>query len=150
MTNLPENFKTYLISQRFSPATVKNYLSDANHFFKWLEKKTGVKQQIAGKAVFALFTSETLNEYKADQTSSRTPPSTINRRLSALRKLGAFAQTQGWLQPDSAWKITNADGGDQNWLNKFKVYLEKEKASPLTIKNYLSDLRHFLGWLETI
>jgi Site-specific recombinase XerD len=29
----------------------------------------------------------------------------------------------------------------------FKKYLLAENISPITLKNYLSDLRHFLGWL---
>jgi len=33
-------------------------------------------------------------------------------------------------------------------LDEFKNYLKQEKASQITIKNYLSDLRHFLNWLE--
>lgn len=30
----------------------------------------------------------------------------------------------------------------------FKLYLVAGKKSPTSIKNYLSDLRHFLGWLQ--
>ena len=29
----------------------------------------------------------------------------------------------------------------------FKVYLNSEKISAISLKNYLSDIRHFLGWL---
>ncbi len=35
----------------------------------------------------------------------------------------------------------------QELLDLFRRHLEAEKTSPLTVKNYLSDLRHFLGWL---
>jgi len=152
---LPELFKLYLQIQRVSPVTVKNYLVDINHFLEWLAQKTGIKHQIVGKAIFGLFTEETLNEYKADLLQSRTPLSTLNRRLSALRKFGQFGLSQGWLTANPADKIINADSGqivkdkDANIqiLGNFQKHLEKEKVSPLTIKNYLSDLRHFLSWL---
>ena len=163
--DLPKFFKLYLISQGCSPITVKNYLSDIKNFFDWLAQKTGVHYQIAGKAVFGIFTKETILEYQQDLLSAKTPPSTINRHLSALRKLGQFARNQGWLSENPAVKISNVTKdqtgvglhkGNQidsskaanQLLNEFRRYLEKEKTSPLTIKNYLSDLRHFLGWLE--
>jgi site-specific recombinase XerD len=34
-----------------------------------------------------------------------------------------------------------------NFEALFKQYLLAENNSPITIKNYLSDLRHFLGWV---
>lgn len=33
-----------------------------------------------------------------------------------------------------------------NFEALFKQYLHAENNSPITIKNYLSDLRHFIGW----
>jgi len=153
---LPELFKLYLQVQKSSPITVKNYVVDVNHFLEWLAQKTGIKYQIVGKAIFGLFTEETLNEYKADQLTQKTPLSTLNRRLSALRKFGQFGLQEGWLTENPANKIANADSDslsenkDQNVkvLLEFQKQLEKEKVSPITIKNYLSDLRHFLTWLE--
>jgi site-specific recombinase XerD len=141
---LPEIFKNYLKIQKVSPITVKNYLADINHFLSWLAKKTGIKHQVVGKAIFGLFTKETLEEYKTDQLSENTPLSTTNRRLSTLRKFGRFGKAQGWLiEIPKVENITST-----LVLSKFQKHLEKEKVSPLTIKNYLSDLRHFLGWLE--
>jgi len=153
--SLPELFKLYLQIQKVSPVTVKNYVVDVNHFLEWLAQKTGIKHQIVGKAIFGLFTEETLNEYKADLLQSRTPLSTLNRRLSALRKFGQFGLQEGWLTENPANKIANADSDslsknkDQNVkvLLEFQKQLEKEKISLLTTKNYLSDLRHFLSWL---
>lgn len=34
--------------------------------------------------------------------------------------------------------------------NNFKAFLTSSSKSPVTIKNYLSDLRHFLGWIATL
>ena len=153
---LPELFKLYLQIQRSSTLTVKNYVIDVNHFLSWLAQKTGIKHQIVGKAIFGLFTIETIGEYKQNLLQDRTPLSTINRLLSALRKFGQFGLKQGWLTENPAEKVANAtlkqdvrwETQDEKILENFQKHLEKEKASPLTIKNYLSDLRHFLSWLE--
>jgi site-specific recombinase XerD len=156
---LPEIFKNYLIIKKISPVTAKNYLVDVNHFLNWLAKKTGVKHQIVGKAIFGLFTEETLKEYKNDLLISKTPLSTLNRRLSALRKFGEFGKKQEWLKENEAEKVANAIKSDfiissvskqpnEEILGKFTQHLETEKVSSITIKNYLSDLKHFLGWLE--
>ncbi len=31
----------------------------------------------------------------------------------------------------------------------FRIYLAAENISPVSLKNYLSDLRHFLGWIQS-
>ncbi|MBM3205812.1 hypothetical protein FJZ41_03135 [Candidatus Shapirobacteria bacterium] len=155
--SLPELFKNYLIVKKTSLVTAKNYLVDINHFLGWLAQKTGVKHQIVGKAIFGLFTLETIEEYKNDLLEENTPLSTLNRRLSALRKFGKFGQEQGWLTENPMLHIGNLtpnelishQSSSEQILQNFKHQLEKEKASPLTIKNYLSDLRHFLNWLGT-
>lgn len=149
--NLPELFKNYLKTQKVSSVTIKNYVGDINNFFSWLEKKTQIKYQVAGTAVLGLFTKETIEEYKKDQTA---PLSTVNRRLSALRKFGSFIQSQGWINNNPALEISNSETlvtkkeTPKDILNDFRQDLEEENISAVTIKNYMSDLRHFLGWLK--
>lgn len=150
--NLPELFKNYLKTQKISSVTIKNYVADINNFFNWLERKTQIKYQVAGTAVLGLFTKETIEEYKKDQTA---PLSTINRRLSALRKFGSFIQSQGWIGNNPALEITNSEReikkeASKDILNDFKQDLKEENISAVTIKNYMSDLRHFLGWLKEV
>lgn len=152
--SLPEFFKNYLKIQKVSPITIKNYLADVNHFLEWLAQKTGIRYQIAGKAIFGLFTQETIEEYKTDQIAN-TPRSTINRRLSALRKFGQFGKSQEWISENPANKVANAQFTSEEskptsevLLEKFQRHLTQDGISPITIKNYLSDLRHFLGWLK--
>lgn len=153
---LPELFKNYLLIQKNSPVTAKNYVADLNNFLDWLHNQTGIKHQIVGKGIFSLFTKETLEEYKAFLLSNEAPLATLNRRLSTLRKFGQFGLSQGWLKNNPALKIINATFKEtkndlevgEKFLKGFKKQLEKEKISPITIKNYLSDLKHFLNWLE--
>ena len=165
---LPELFRHYLKTQRASSATIKNYVADINHFLGWLTQKTGIRHQIAGRALFGLFTPETLEEYKTDLLEN-TPLSSLNRRLSALRKFGLFAQSRDWIKNNPALRVKNANNSLKHYqqtsnrdakntnhegrtatrlIESFQKYLEEEKVSQITIKNYLSDLRHFLAWLE--
>ena len=140
MINLPESFRNHLKTQKVSSATVKNYVADVNHFLKWFKSC----HQTTGQNIFRSFTDKTLTQYRKHLLKNNSPLSTINRRFSALRKFGQFAQSKGWLKKNPALKIKNEAGV----IVKFKKHLEKEKVSPITIKNYLSDVRHFLAWLE--
>lgn len=151
--NLPNQFKIYLKTQGNSPITIKNYLSDLGNFLNWLHQSTGINHQIAGKSIFGLFTQETLEEYRQSLIRENIPSKTINRRFSTLRKFGQFGQSQQWLKKNPAKKIKNIPETEkistsEQILEEFKNHLEKEKISRITIKNYLSDLRHFLTWLE--
>lgn len=155
--NLPRVFKLYLLSQKNSPVTIRNYLSDLNNFFDWFHQETGINHFVAGKSIFGLFTQETLEEYQKFLVQKNIPTTTINRRFSTLRKLGRFAQAQGWLKDNPAEKIKNVStskvslgSNTSEVLMKFQKHLEKEKISPMTIKNYLSDIKHFLNWLEVV
>ena len=40
------------------------------------------------------------------------------------------------------------DFGGHPTLAHFQKHLESEEVSKNTIKNYISDVRHFLNWLE--
>ena len=161
MTGLPKTFKLYLKSQGASPVTIKNYLSDFNHFWGWLiltlksslipfdrENPTTIASQI---------TPQIIVQYKSFLDGNKTPAKTINRRLSTLRKFGQFCLSQGWLATNPAKKVTNVtlveprtkeEQRKEKILAEFRKELEREKISPITAKNYLSDLRHFLGWIE--
>ena len=153
--NLPELFRQYLKTQKISSVTVKNYVADIKNFLNWLAAKTSIKYQVAGKSIFGLLTLETIEEYKSDLNTKQIPLSTINRRLSALRKFGQFGVSQGWLTKNEAILAENLRSSlvdtqppSKKILTEFRKHLEKEEISPISIKNYLSDLRHFLSWLE--
>ena len=141
MINLPESFRNYLKTQKVSLATVKNYVADINHFLKWFRNH----HQVTGQNILRFFTDKTLVQYKKHLLTKNSPLSTINRRFSALRKFGQFAQSKGWLKKNPAIRTQSIE---PKIIVKFKKHLEKEKISPITIKNYLSDLRHFLAWLK--
>lgn len=154
--DLPKAFKVYLKSQGVSPITVKNYLSDFNHFWGWLVLglRSHGQSTDSDEAIISQVNSQTIAAYKEFLTGNETPIKTINRRLSTLRRLGDCCLQQGWLTINPARKIKNTlpqkkeAESFEKILNQFRAGLEKEKVSPVTIKNYLSDVRHFLAWVE--
>jgi site-specific recombinase XerD len=153
MNGLPTLFKNYLEQQGVSKNTRKNYLADFGQFLGWLKQKTGTSYGGAGLSLLGLFTLETFSEYKANLLRIRTPLATINRHLSTLRKFCAFAKTQGWLKENPASEIKNVSKPTEQRptelvIKNFRDHLQKERVSPMTIRNYLSDIRHFLAWLK--
>ena len=143
--SLPDQFKEYLRKQKAQPATIKNYVADVKHFFTWV-----------GSDLLTFFTKHNLTLYRSFLLSQKTPLSTLNRRLSSLRKFGTFALSLGLINENPASLIDNvtvvsdheAISSTDKLLFRFAISLKKNGVSQITIKNYLSDLRHFFGWLE--
>ncbi len=162
MSDLPQKFALYLKSQGVSPVTTKNYLSDLNHFLAWLmltlKKNLILFNPDEPTSIVAQFTPQTISSYKSFLLGNKTPVKTVNRRLSTLRKFGQFCASQAWLKTNPAKEVGNVSltkaknqkPKTEQIVYQFKEHLEKEKVSSITIKNYLSDLRHFLGWIEAV
>lgn len=164
--DLPNQFRNYLKNQGVSPITVKNYLSDFNHFWSWLiltlKAKSVVFDEDNPQTIANQVSSQIINRYKSFLLKNKAPISTVNRRLSTLRQFGKFCLSQTWIKANPAEKVPNVSLSDlpsrqedpqpviqkEKILAEFKKDLGKEKVSPITIKNYLSDLRHFLAWIE--
>lgn len=82
---------------------------------------------------------------------------TVNRRLSSLRRLSHFLTENGILDSDYMIGIRNVGIGIPEKVQKIsldiveefrKSLLEKDKASENTAKNYASDVRSFLAWMN--
>ena len=87
--NLLNEFREYLFSQdnRPSVVTVKNYLSDVNHFIRWFENAFG---SFVPKEV----TKQTIETYKTECVSVFSP-SSMDRHFSSLRKFFVFLKLEG-------------------------------------------------------
>ena len=92
--NLLEQFKNYLFSQETKPSnvTVKNYLSDINHFVKWFEKQYGT-------ILTSPITNTILEQYKASFEKTFSPAS-MQRHLSSLRKFFKYLKIEGKMTID--------------------------------------------------
>jgi site-specific recombinase XerD len=150
------DFSAYLQERGVSDLTLKNYKSDINHFTGWLILKTrslGILTEELSECI--PFVSKKIGrEYRNFLLENATPHVTINRRLSSLRHLARFLLITQIVDFDFMAEMPNIDFGTKKvnpfaLINEFEQHLTKEKASKSTIKNYLSDIRHFLAWLET-
>jgi site-specific recombinase XerD len=94
------------------------------------------------------------HEYKDFMVENSLPLKTINRRLSTLRHLSKFLTSSQIIDLDFTGGIQNTGIIHEKSLvpasliDSFSSHLEAQKISRNTIKNYQSDIRQFLAWLE--
>lgn len=154
--SVKKDFIKYLDSLGLSPRSHKNYRSDLGYFLSW----TILKIRSFGAYVESLtevvpFLSTDLGrEFKNYMAENSIPSKTINRRLSTLRHLSKFLTQSHAIDHDFAGGIENISSNlgkkptTDPIFDDYRSFLESKKVSPNTIKNYLSDIRHFLTWLE--
>ncbi|MCY7344831.1 MAG: tyrosine-type recombinase/integrase [Pyrinomonadaceae bacterium] len=95
MSQILEDFSTYLENSERSSLTVKNYMADLFHFEKWFLETNGY-------ANFALseVTPTDLREFKQLLLINKEmKPASVNRRLASLRSLLKWANEVG-ISPD--------------------------------------------------
>jgi site-specific recombinase XerD len=155
--SVKKEFIEYLDSLGLSPASHKNYRSDLGHFIAWaILKIRSIGSYVESLTEIVPFLSNDLGrEYRNFMSENSVPAKTTNRRLSTLRHLSKFLLGNHITDHDFTKDIENVSSNSIKKItvhpifNNFKSYLENEKVSPNTIKNYLSDIRHFLTWLES-
>lgn len=161
MEKLIDLFRIYLVTQNISPTSRKNYLVDFKNFLEWftLHLKTNQTSYDEEKpqTLGSLVSKDKIELYLRFLVNNETPVKTINRRLSTMRKFGSFATTQGWTNINPAREIVNIGtkpvkppNPDDLLLYEFKNDLLAEKVSPVTLKNYLVDVRQFLRFINQI
>jgi len=156
LDSIRKNFVNYLGSFSLSNKSLKNYKSDLNHFTGWIILKIRSFGSYADTLTEAIpfISRELAKEYKNYMIENSISPKTINRRLSTARHLSKYLHSNEILDIDFMEQIENISSAKKHRspaspvLNSFRGYLEKEKVSGNTIKNYLSDTRQFLNWLE--
>lgn len=150
------DFLKYLSSLGLSQKSYKNYKSDLNHFMAWaILKIRAFGSYVENLTQMTPFLGQKLAvEYKTYMSENSFPKKTINRRLSTLRHLARYLVLSQIIDSDFMNEIENLSEATKKRsaaspvINEFRGYLEKEKVSPNTIKNYISDIRQFLAWLE--
>ena len=137
------NFKSWLKNQNLSKNSIKNYTADVEKFLSW-HKQTS--QKTFDSPVFEAFRQTLLQE--------KTPMATANRLLSSLRRFGRYLEEKNITTQSPALNLKNLTADEiqtpptQTLFGQFENALLKEKLSPATIKNYLSDVQQFFLWLE--
>ena len=156
LDSIKKEFVKYLDSLGISPKSHKNYRSDLSHFLGWaILKIRSIGNYAESLSEVVPFLSASLcTEYKNYMTENSAPPKTVNRRLSTLRHLARFLTATQVVDSDFMSGIENISSrlkkkpGVDPMISDFRSYLEAEKVSPNTIKNYLSDIKQFMAWLE--
>jgi integrase len=108
-----ERIKALVLDTLPSPESKRAYGQALDDFFRWC----------GAKAVDG-FNKATVNAYRADLEARRLSSSTINQRLSAIRKLAIEAADNGFLPPEQASAISRVKGAKQagtrigHWLTR--------------------------------
>jgi len=158
-TNILSKFEGYLKEEAcISKNTLRFYRSDLYHFSGWLIltlRKMGIYIESFDEAI-PYIKAHLITQYKEFMVKNNAPKTTINRKLSSLRNLSRFLVAANILDFDFMQTITNVPSIKEKkahtvnpLLKGFKSHLESQSVSKNTIKNYLSDIKHFLDWLET-
>jgi len=120
--------------------------------FKWAKSHGLMPEELAD--ILPLIEKRTGKTYKKYLVSS-SPRITSNRRLSTLRHFSLFLFSEGLLHIDFMKHVKNLDSKAVNTessfiglVDDFEKHLINEKVSKNTLKNYLSDVRQFIAWLE--
>lgn len=140
-------FKQYLFSQRNKPSnlTVKNYLSDIRKFLTWYE--TYYQTSFIPSAL----TPSVVKNYQAIVMGNTNAIRSNKRYISSLHKFAGFLTHSGAIKADPFEKTQPVTSNNDPWeIKQFTNHLVISKASKLTIKNYLIDIKQFLDWLETV
>ena len=141
-----EQFRTYLQNQKkqASKSTLKNYLADLSQFTRWFQASFGQPFHPDH------FTTQVIDAYK--EASKGLSKQSLNRHMSTLRKFAQFLKLSRLQTVNPFDQIAASVQAqkikDDPWsLHNFKNYLYVYNSSPLTIKNYIMDVRQFLNWL---
>ncbi|MGH7203572.1 MAG: site-specific integrase, partial [Candidatus Levyibacteriota bacterium] len=149
--DIVNNFKNHLFSQKNPPSkvTVKNYLSDVRRFISWYENhlsKTFYPRDLSPHILTAYQT-----EIMGNAQGSLPAVRSAKRYVSSLRRFGQFLADSGAIEANPFSITETVKPPVDPWhMKEFKNFLFNERASKLTIKNYLIDIKQFLFWLEKV
>lgn len=156
--NVLQGFLESLFSENISRISAANYLSDINQFFPWFARQvnfSGVYVE-SFSDLLPFFKIDSGKIYKEYLLQLKIPVSSINRALSSLRRLSRYLLSRGLLTFDFMEATGNVKKYQKEGqtlashplLSEFEKHLSMESSSKNTVKNYVSDVRHFLSWLE--
>lgn len=153
--DLPQRYKKHLEKKsNLNPISIKNYLSDFHVFISWLSLKSKGNLTPLEEIIASLKPSD-IAEYQNYLLSKKLAKSTINRRLSGLKTFCQFMLENNYVSQDLSLHIKTAPLSSpiekqvHDYVSKFGFYLKKKTASKSTIKNYTSDIRHYLLWASS-
>src|SRR3989344_3060396 len=134
---LIRHLQAFLEEVNLSPVSIKNYLSDVRLFLASIEFRS--IRDLGGK----------MAENYLTRIKQTKPEATFQRYNASLRRFITFLSVEYRLELPlpKANDLESDVKSAHNLLNQFRFYLTREKKSAATVKNYLSDLNHFLSWI---
>ncbi len=96
-----KEFKHFLIENRSSYLTIKNYIIDIEQFLSWTAEvtKTDIELTKRQKHVLDCISSELIEEYKMRLLNdAKFSPASVNRKLSSLRKYTSWCIQKGYIR----------------------------------------------------
>ncbi len=106
---LLEQFETFLSNSALAPATVVNYLADLRAFLRWSKETNGTTDSPLS------LTPQDIQAYCSYLREIRGhAPTTVNRRLQALRKFYALFVEEGWTDTNPADDVPLLSEGVSN------------------------------------
>lgn len=156
MKDLINNFENYLLNSiKISKKSLKYYRSDLSHFVGWIFlkiKTLGILADDFNQAI-PFLSHDLLAEYKSFLTSNKVALKTINRRLSTLRHFSKYLVLEDIMQFDFMDNIVNVQKEESNLLHNhlikdFSRFLDSQKVSQSTSKNYIADINQFISWIN--
>lgn len=150
MQPLTAQFKNYLAKQttpRLSPATLKNYVSDVEQFLAWLASQ--LQEDTIQPIQLTATVFQNYGHY-LNAAQNRVCPATAERYLSSLKRFGKFLYNSKRTGSNPAENLAAGaiDPSLDQVLKEFKNELTRRNLSPSTIKNYVSDVNHYLLWAK--
>ncbi|MBU0998298.1 site-specific integrase [Patescibacteria group bacterium] len=156
MKDLIKSFENYLLNSiKISKKSLKHYRSDLSHFVGWLFlkiKTLGILADDFNQAI-PFLSHNLLKEYKSFLVLNKVALKTVNRRLSTLRHFSKYLILNDLLQFDFMDNIQNIKKQESNLVQdhltkKFSKFLESQKVSHSTSKNYIADINQFISWIN--
>lgn len=156
ITTVLGQFRRWLTSSApttkpLSPKTIKNYCSDVRLF---LQSRAQLSQDSISKnpqgSELLPQSSEDLLDYLEKIAEKGIKTASINRKRASLKQFALFLH-ELYAIPDWSQEIVNLPQDPiESILRNFKGHLKKGKHRPKTIKNYVTDIRHYLEWAQTM
>lgn len=124
-----ERIKALVLDSLPSAESRRAYRQALDDFFRWCEVEAA-----------GVFTKATVNAYRASLEARRLSASTINQRLSAIRKLAMEATDNGFMPQEVAAAIARVKGSKRHGIRTGQ-WLTREQAESLISTPDLSTLK---------
>ncbi|OGD82671.1 hypothetical protein A3K36_05640 [Candidatus Collierbacteria bacterium RIFOXYD2_FULL_45_13] len=138
-----EQFKTSLEKEKKTHSTIKNYLSDLNHFFLWTANQTPFTTQ----NLLNILSESQLQAYITYLKLSHTSTSVLSRRQSSIKKLARFCLSEGYI-PKNPFEIKQAPQkiAPLAWIERLSHKAKKPSKGPKNIFVLWYDRYNALSW----